>query len=422
MPVCVRIGLIGAVLLLALAAIVPVRVEAQTAHSPAGPQSAQYLPSEREFALGLALMAAGRPRDAAAVFAAILSRNPNLDRVRLELARAYFLSRQWGRARSEFLSVLSGDIPESARATVLRLLREIDARRGFDWDADLAIARLGDTRNYESDTIFVNFGGAARPFRLDGRDGETALGLRYAFSAALNQNIPRLSRSRVQTLGFGRITVAGDEGPGARFDDLTLTGEVGARFIWPRAALRLAPTLSRRFIAGSALEDLKGLRATFQNRTRKGAAFTLSGVWQKVDRLGSDRRDGHVARISFTASRPITPRTTLGASVLIEDRDAASPVDDYRRTRLTGFGAFDVGRGITLRPSLYLERKKVDRRGPAVADETGKGAALTVESNRIILGNGFTPYARFEFAQVKSDIKAFSYRESFVSVGFERQF
>ena len=55
-----------------------------------------------------------RPR----VFAAILARSPDLVRVRLELARAYFLSRQWGRARREFLSVLAGDIPEPVRGNV----------------------------------------------------------------------------------------------------------------------------------------------------------------------------------------------------------------------------------------------------------------------------------------------------------------
>jgi len=109
-------------------------------------------------------------------------------------------------------------------------------------------------------------------------------------------------------------------------------------------------------------------------------------------------------------------------SLTVEDRDAASPPDDVRKTRLTAFRAFDVGRGITLRPHVNLEYRKVDRPGPAVADDISRGAALKIESNRIILGGGFTPYARFGFERVKSELKAFSYRQVAVSIGFERRF
>ena len=403
-------------LCLALGAITAPWVQAQPAH----PLSEST--TGGRFALGLALTESGKPRAAAVVFAAILSDNPDLVRVRLELARAYFLSRQWGRARTEFLSVLSGEIPDPVRGNVLRFLREIDARRGFEWNADFSIVELGDTRDYESDTILIDFGGTSLPFTLDGRDGETAYGLRYALSTALNRNIPDLSSQSIRILGFGRITVAGEEGPNRRFDDMTLSGEAGARLARTQSTLTLAPSLSRRFLAGSAWEDRRGWRTTFQKRNRKGAAFTARASWQRVDRLGSENSDGHVSRFSFTASRPFTPRVTLGASVVIKDRDAVSGANDFRRTRLTGFGAFDAGRGITLRPSLWLEQSKFDSTGPAVANETAKGAALRVENSRIILGNGFTPYARVAFTRVKSDLKAFSYREANTSIGLERRF
>jgi len=369
------------------------------------------------FALGLALLDAGRARDAARLFSTILAEDPGNTRVRLELARAHFQSRQWSRARAEFLSVLSGDIPDPVRANVLRFLRAIDARRGVDWDVDVALVTLGDTRDHDSDTIFVN----GLPFTLDGRDGETARGLRHALGVTLSRDIPHRSGGRARALAFGRLAAAGDEGPGARFDDLTLTAEAGVRLSRPRATLTVAPSVSRRFLAGSVFEDRTGLRAAFEHRSPSGTTLALSAAWQDIDNR-EDARDGHMLRVGLSVGHPVTPRTSLGLEMMAEDRDASSPADDFRRTRLTVSGAFDAGRGIALRPGLWLERKTVARPGPAVADETGRGIALTVESDRIVLPGGFTPYARIEAARTTSDIEAFAYRDITASIGLTRRF
>lgn len=399
----------SAFLCLALIGLNPTRATAQTLPATAG-----------QFEAGLVLIEVGKPREAADAFAAILSRNPDLVRVRLELARACFLSRQWGRSRAEFLSVLSGDLPAPVRANVLRFLREIDARRGFQWDAEVAFATLGETRDYASDTVTVP--GVPVPLTVNGRDGKTVQGLTYVLSATLSENIPGLSSQTARTLGFGRLTASGDEGPGSRFDDLTLTAELGARVIFPQSTLTLAPALSRRVRAGAVYEDRLGLRTTFQTRRRTGTTMAVSATWAGIDRHGSDSQDGHSLIASASASHPVTPRATLGMRMAVEHRDAQSPSAAFRRARLTAFGAFDVGRGITLRPRVYFERRKVERPTPFVADETGLGAALTVESSRIILGNGFTPYARVSFERVTSDLDAFSYRDTAASIGLERRF
>ncbi len=375
--------------------------------------------TEHRFRLGLSLVAADRPREAAKVFSDILARDPNLDRVRLELARAWFLSEQWGKARSEFLSVLSGRLPEPVRDNVLGFLRAIDARRGVDWDVDFALVRLGNTRRYESDTIMVN----GLPFTLNGRDGETALGLRYRLGGVVKQGFPGLSGSNVQALGFGGFSLSGEEGPGSRFDDLTVRGEAGIRFVWPRATLSFSPSVSRQFLAGTATEDRLGFQAEARIRSRQGAAYAIRVGWQDIDHLRSDGRDGHVATLGLSGTWSLTPRASLGLSLSLVDREAAiSLADNHRLARLTASGTFGVGRGITLRPSLYFEHKKVDKSGPAAADETGTGVSLTIETSRLVLGNGFTPYATLSASQVKSDIKAFSWRTHSVALGLERRF
>ena len=55
-------------------------------------------------------------------------------------------------------------------------------------------------------------------------------------------------------------------------------------------------------------------------------------------------------------------------------------------------------------------------------DETGTGAALAVESSRIVLPYGFTPYATITHRRVESDTRAFSWRDTNVVAGVERRF
>ncbi len=384
-------------------------------------QPVQRLTREEAFALGLQLMQDGQPREAAALFSAILAHDPDLVRVRLELARAWFLSEQWGRARSEFLSVLSGDIPDPVRDNVERFLHAIDARRGFEWQADIGLAMLGETRNYDSNTTYITFGGQELPFTLN-RSDRTVPGLTFRLGAGIREEIAPLSGETLRTVAFANIRAEGEEGPGSEFDDLTLTASPGLRLIWRRAALTLAPSLSRRFVRGTAFEDRVGGSATLRRRSPEGTSVTLSGSWHRIDNLEANARDGHIARASLTVSRPLTPRLSLGATLLAESREARSPVDDYRRLRLTGFGTFDAGRGVTLSPSLWVESLDIERDTPGAADHTATGISLKVESSRLIFGNGFTPYVQLEAARARAARDAFSWTDYGARIGFTRRF
>ena len=234
-----------------------------------------------------------------------------------------------------------------------------------------------------------------------------------------------LARPRRRTLGFARIIASGDEGSGSRFDDLTLTGEVGARLIWPQSTLTVSTLAARNFLEGSAEEDRVGLRATFRWRYDTGTTLAVSSSWQYINHRDNDRRDGQAATLSLTATRPVSPKSSLGVQLAFEDRDLTFELDDFQRLRLTAFGSFDVGRGITLRPSVFVESKLFERTGSVYVeslDETGTGVELSVESSRIILANGFIPYATFTHRRAKSGTSAFSWRDTNLSVGVKQRF
>ena len=420
---------------------------AQTSPQTSAPSgtSAEDISDERRFYEALELLETDRPREAAKILAEILSRNPGLVRVRLELARAYLAYERWGRARSEFLSVLSGDIPEPVRENILRFLRFIDARRGFDWHADFSLVRLGTTANFDSNTLenlrnsepVLDENGnlvldedgrplfRSTPFTLN-RDDENALGLGFNLSLSRREELPSLSGSDYGALGFGRIFAFGEKGRETDFDDISFGAEVGMRFVWPTSSITVAPSVTRRGLEKATFDDRVGARVTFQQRDIHGTVYSFSPSWYDIHSPRNDSRDGRSLRLTASVSHPITPTASLGAQLYFEDREGDSFFDDYKRHRLTLFGGFDVGFGIGLQPSAYIEHRTFDQPSPFFyvgnLSERNFGMSLTVDSSRIILPNGFTPYIRLGLDRVKSTDLSLSYWDRSTIIGFERRF
>ena len=112
----------------------------------------------------------GEYQSAISLLRNILKRDPKLKRVRLELAKAYFLAEEWELARREFFTVLSAEIPNEVRANILGFLRAIDERRGWSWTLNLAITS-GEQgfRKYRSDKVTLNVAGQLE-FQIDRPD------------------------------------------------------------------------------------------------------------------------------------------------------------------------------------------------------------------------------------------------------------
>ena len=81
--------------------------------------------------------------EAIAALRAILVERPGLVRVRLELARAFFLKREDGLARDHFERVLAGRPNPAVAANVRRFLGEMRARRR--WSAHFGMALASDS-------------------------------------------------------------------------------------------------------------------------------------------------------------------------------------------------------------------------------------------------------------------------------------
>jgi hypothetical protein len=188
---------------------------------------------EASFLEGLAALERGENDAAIRIFRDILASRPDLPRVRLELARAYFQARQWARSRREFFAVLSGDVPKNVKTRIIQFLRAIDARRGFDWDLSVSFYTSPQSaRDYDSDTVLIDFLGVPLPFRIE-RDNDGAYGVRAQGSGEYRFALPGLSGDGATVSGFGGADFDIFEGNGGSADDYLIGAEMGLHGAWP---------------------------------------------------------------------------------------------------------------------------------------------------------------------------------------------
>ena len=172
---------------------------------------------------------------------AILVDQPDLVRIRLELARAFFYKEEDGLAKGHFEQVLAGDLPPPVIINIQRFLSEIRARRRWSFYLSGAIAPSNNIgRSSNSDTINI-FG---LPFRRDADELETS-GIGLSIWTGGEYQYPLGQRLRLR-LGSdaGR-----QEYSESRFDQTFLSGHVGPYWLVnPRTSLSLLANARQRWL------------------------------------------------------------------------------------------------------------------------------------------------------------------------------
>ena len=114
---------------------------------------------------------AGLLNEAIAAFHAMLVRDPGLVRVRLELARAFFLKGEDTLARQHFEHVLAGDVPDEVKENVNLFLVEISARRRWSFNLGFALAPDTNIGAGSDERIIYIYG---LPFQRDAQELTTS--------------------------------------------------------------------------------------------------------------------------------------------------------------------------------------------------------------------------------------------------------
>ena len=213
--------------------------------------------TEAAFQLAGMLMQDGRFRDATLLYLDILNHNPNLPRVRLELARAYFLNRDYEDAQLQFELVKGGELPPEVLDKVDSFLTEI--RRKKDWTFDFSLSPVSDSN------INQGSGGKEECISLNGmllcrplEKKQSGMGLMIGGTVNHYVHFNRDFGLR-STIGLNALEYEGRD-----FDDYQLFVASGPRFTYDSGEVSVQPMYRKRWYAGRQYNEEYGLRFDIQ--------------------------------------------------------------------------------------------------------------------------------------------------------------
>ncbi len=252
---------------------------------------------------------------AIAAFRAILVKRPELVRVRLELARAFFLKGEDRLARRHFELVLAGKPPAGVALNVNRFLNQMRARKR--WSLRLGAALAPDTNigaGSAERIIYIDVGGARLPFRRDA-DELTTSGIGLSAWLGGEYQYPVAEQWRLRAGG----DIARREYRESRFDQMTVAGHVGPRWLIGRGSEASLLLTGLHQWTGSGLEEPShydiGVRV--EGRHRLTPRTTVNARVSRTERRydSEEARNGPILDVSLGTFWVASPTLRLDASL-----------------------------------------------------------------------------------------------------------
>ncbi|MCE2519844.1 MAG: DUF560 domain-containing protein [Alphaproteobacteria bacterium] len=244
--------------------------------------------------------------EAIAAFHALLVRNPALVRVRLELARAFFLKGEDELARRHFEHVLAGEPPEAVADNVNLFLAEIRARKRWSFNLGFAVApdtNIGGTSDERTITIF------GLPFERDAEElTRSGIGLSFWGGAEYQAPVSDSLRIRAGAQASRREYARSD------FDQHFVGLHLGPR--WLLDASTEASLLASARQRWSGAPDYHDLGVRLEAAHRLGPRVTASAQTSWHDRRYRTRThlDGPVWDATLRGSWVVTPTVRADVS------------------------------------------------------------------------------------------------------------
>ena len=360
--------------------------------------------------------------DAITALRTILIDRPDLVRVRLELARAFFLNRDDGLARDHFERVLAGNPPPSVVANVQLFLNSIRARRR--WSTYFGFALLPSTnigRDPHENTIITIPGLPDFPFRPD----ETRKsGVGISVWAGGQYHYPLTERVRL-LLGSNASL---QQYPGKEFDRMSFSGHVGPSWLAGRnTEVSLLTNVRKNWVGASLYSSDIGAKLQVGHRLTRRINFTGQVYWQRSKFRTNKFLDGPLRDFSLYGNWLITPTVRAeGAAGYARERPK-NPLYHYT----SRWGRIGVSvilpRGFTLGASYELRRKQyiggsifATLDGLSRRDRTRILRASVF--NRAFTLYGFSPQLTITNEAQKSNGQFHNYKSTSAELSFVRQF
>ena len=358
---------------------------------------------------------------AIAAFRSILIKQPELVRVRLELALAFYLKKDDALAQDHFERALVGRPPAALVGNINGFLNVMRARRR--WTGYFGFSLAPDTNiNAASDVEVIYINGL--PFRRGaGQRASSAIGV-VGWGGAEYQ-FPLANRWRLRS-GFN---VNHREYKGGRFDQTFLAGYIGPRWLISRyTEMSLLASASQRWWGGSSFNYDVGARLEVEHRVFAGLRLSGRATWSDRTYQQNTFLEGPLMVFSLGARYVPFPIMQVNALVGYIQQEAAA-----RHWNSTGYWT-RVGTNVALpwgfTVGLSGEFRWTDFEDgwpqPFRPDNSARrdqtrilGATLL---NRAITVYGFSPQIAFSHQVRDSNAQLLDFKRNLVEMRWVRQF
>ena len=238
--------------------------------------------------------------EAIAALRTMLIDRPGLVRVRLELARAFFLKGEDSLARGHFERVLAGKPLAPVVANVQRFLAEIRVRRR--WTMYLGAAMSPDSNiggASDEQIIYIN----DLPFRRDAEELTTS-GIGVSVWTGGEYQHPLGDRLRLRLGG----DLSRQDYGGSRFDQTFVSAHTGPRWLVDKDTdVSLVANARRRWTGTAPSYDDLGVRVEAGRRLTPRIRVSGRASWYRRDHRTRDFLDGPILNFSLSGSWVILP-------------------------------------------------------------------------------------------------------------------
>lgn len=409
-------GLLGLGLLLAPA----LAAAGETAPAAlSGAPSAELIALERQFRAALAAIGAKDYPRAIDLLDTILAAHPDLVRVRLELARALFLTgRDDQRSQAQFERVLAGELPDAVRQNIQLFLRQIRARRVWTLSGSFGVAPDSNI-NAGPSSPNISIGGL--PFQLN-EEATQKSGVGIVASAGGSYRITLSERWRIQTAGSLYQRLYRDKD----FDDSIAQWQLGPRYLFDRGEAGLAFVGYYRWygLAPHSLALGGRLDGSYllTDRLRLEAGLQL----RQVEHFKLHDDDGLETDLDLTLRYAATP-WLLGYVTLLKGFDDAREKRLRNDSQAITLGSYaDLPWGVSL--GLSARYEETDYHDPFFGsgidtyrrDHNRQGSILLLSRDLRLLGA--VPTFRYTRVVNDSSLEFFDYRRNLFEIGLTRDF
>jgi tetratricopeptide (TPR) repeat protein len=353
---------------------------------------------------------------AISLFRRILAREPPTERVRLELARAFFLKGDYDNADRQFRFARAGDIDDTVKANIDRFLSAINRLREYTVNFSFALAP--DTnQNAATSASQVNIFGL--PFALDnGARKQSGIGaagyVGGEWSPLLDDNVKARFGANLYRVEYS----------GGEFDDMTVAAYGGPQFLFADWDFSVLATGFKRWFANQ--DYITGIGG------KLAADYGITSDWVVGASMGGQavtndfirEESGPLWSLQSQLTYVLSPSSLFQLQLGFNRQEAQIAPYSYSAVWFGGGYQQDLPFGFSagFQPSYFITRydAALAAFGKTRSDDTVMLAFTLL--NRRFDYHGFTPRFSYVFSEQHSNIPLYSFTRNQFQIGLTSLF